>query len=65
MVSLTQTHCEGCGSVLVPQAAYCTRCHRRTRRARSLVRLAVRMEILFALLIFLMVFAFAAFYYYQ
>jgi hypothetical protein len=36
---------------LVPGAAYCERCGARTRKARRLVRLALRFEILFFLLV--------------
>ncbi len=45
-----QVACDKCGAQLVPNAAYCERCGTRTRRARRLVRMAIRVE----LLIFLM-----------
>ena len=45
-----QVACDKCGAELVPNAAYCERCGTRTRRARRLVRMAIRVE----LLIFLM-----------
>lgn len=41
-----QTECDRCGGELVPNAAYCDNCGRRTIRARRLVRLAVRVELL-------------------
>jgi len=49
-VEQVQVACETCGAQLVPNAAYCERCGTRTRRARRLVRMAIRVE----LLIFLM-----------
>ena len=45
-----QVACDSCGAQLLPNAAYCERCGTRTRRARRLVRMAIRVE----LLIFLM-----------
>jgi hypothetical protein len=36
---------------LVPGAAYCERCGARTRKARRLVRVALRFEILFFLMV--------------
>jgi uncharacterized OB-fold protein len=42
-----QVACDTCGAELVPNAAYCERCGARTRRARRLVRLAIRVELLF------------------
>ena len=42
-----QVACDSCGAELVPNAAYCERCGTRTRRARRLVRLAIRVELLF------------------
>jgi uncharacterized OB-fold protein len=49
-VQQVQVACDECGAQLVPNAAYCERCGTRTRRARRLVRMAIRVE----LLIFLM-----------
>lgn len=42
----------------MPESAYCERCGTRTRRARRLVRLAIRVELVFFLLIVLMLVAF-------
>jgi uncharacterized OB-fold protein len=42
-----QAACDKCGATLVPSAAYCERCGARTRRARRLVRIAIRVELLF------------------
>lgn len=53
-----QVACDRCGGELVPNAAYCERCGARTRRARRLVRLAVRVELLFFLLVVALVAAF-------
>jgi uncharacterized OB-fold protein len=46
-----QVACDKCGKELVPNAAYCDRCGERTRRARRLVRLAIRVELLFFLMV--------------
>ena len=46
-----QVACDQCGTALVPNAAYCEKCGARTRRAKRLVRLAVRVELLFFLLV--------------
>jgi uncharacterized OB-fold protein len=53
-----QIACEKCGAELVPNAAYCERCGTRTRRARRLVRLAIRVELLFFLMIVALVVGF-------
>jgi uncharacterized OB-fold protein len=44
-----QVACDKCGKELVPNAAYCESCGTRTRRAKRLVRVALRVEILFFL----------------
>jgi uncharacterized OB-fold protein len=46
-----QVACDTCGAELVPNAAYCERCGARTRRARRLVRIAIRVELLFFLMV--------------
>ncbi len=53
-----QVACDSCGKALVPGAAYCERCGARTRRARRLVRLAIRVELVFFLAVVAMVAAF-------
>ena len=58
----TQAACDSCGAELVPNAAYCERCGKRTRRARRLVRLAIRVELLFFLLVVGLVIAFTWIY---
>jgi uncharacterized OB-fold protein len=46
-----QSACDVCGTELAPNAAYCEKCGARTRRARRLVRLAIRVELLFFVLV--------------
>ena len=46
-----QVACDKCGAELVSNAAYCEKCGERTRRARRLVRLALRVEVLFFLMV--------------
>ena len=50
-----QVACDKCGAKLIPNAAYCERCGARTRRAKRLVRLAIRVELVFFVLVVLMV----------
>lgn len=61
---MIQTDCDRCHAPLVPNAAYCDECGTRTRRARRLVRLSLRVELIFFALICAMVigFAFAGLY---
>jgi predicted nucleic acid-binding Zn ribbon protein len=60
-----QTHCDRCNSKLVPNAAYCEVCGERTRRARRIVRLAVRIELLFLFLVALLIISFTWIFYAQ
>ena len=53
-----QVACDKCGGELVPNAAYCERCGERTRRARRLVRIAIRVEALFFLMVVAIVIGF-------
>lgn len=57
-----QAACDVCGAQLVANAAYCERCGARTRRARRLVRLAIRVEILFFGLVVALVIGFTWIY---
>lgn len=57
-----QIACDACGAALVPEAAYCERCGARTRRARRLVGLAIRVELVLFALIVVMVIGFAWIY---
>ena len=52
---MPQTNCDRCQAPLVEDAAYCDNCGERTRRARRLVTLAVRVELLFIALVVLLV----------
>ncbi len=58
----TQVACDNCGAQLVSGAAYCERCGARTRKARRLVRLAIRVELLFFALVVILVIAFTWIY---
>ena len=49
----------------MPGAAYCDNCGERTRKAKRLVRLSVRVEILFFLLVTALVLGFAGVFYFQ
>jgi len=57
-----QVACDSCGAELVPGAAYCERCGTRTRKAKHLVRLAIRVELLFFLLVVAVVVGFTWIY---
>ena len=57
-----QAACDRCGSALVEDAAYCENCGARTRRARRLVRVAIRVEMVVFLMIVLMVIGFTYIY---
>ena len=57
-----QAACDSCGSALVPNAAYCERCGSRTRKARRMVRVAIRVELVFFLAVVAMVIAFTWIY---
>lgn len=60
-----QAACDSCGALLIPNAAYCERCGARTRRARRLVRLAIRVELLFFGLVVALVIGFTWIYAFQ
>ena len=57
-----QVACDACGAQLIPNAAYCERCGARTRRARRMVRLAIRVELIFFGLVVALVIAFTWIY---
>ncbi len=61
-MSQVQAACDKCGTALVPNAAYCEKCGARTRRARRLVRLAIRVELVFFLAVVGLVVAFTWIY---
>jgi len=64
-VDNVQAACDNCGKELIAGAAYCERCGARTRRARRLVRLAIRVELVFFLAVVAMVAAFVWVYAFQ
>jgi uncharacterized OB-fold protein len=55
VIQTAQVACDQCGAELVPDAAYCEKCGARTRKARRMVRLAIRVEALFFVAVVLMV----------
>ena len=57
-----QVACDRCGAELVPEAAYCERCGARTRRARRMVGLAIRVELLFFVMVVALIVAFTWIY---
>ncbi|HET7420446.1 MAG TPA: zinc ribbon domain-containing protein [Candidatus Dormibacteraeota bacterium] len=57
-MATVQAACEKCGAELAPEAAYCERCGTRTMRARRLVRMAIRVEALFFVLVVAVIVAF-------
>ena len=57
-----QVACDSCGAELVPNAAYCERCGTRTRRAKRLVRVAIRVELLFFFMVVAVVIGFTWIY---
>jgi hypothetical protein len=57
-----QVACDGCGAELIAGSAYCERCGARTRRARRLVSVAIRVEIVFFLLVVALVIGFTWIY---
>jgi predicted nucleic acid-binding Zn ribbon protein len=62
---MEQVACDRCGSALVAGAAYCDRCGERTRRAKRMVRTAIRIEVLLVLAITAIVVGFSVIYYVQ
>jgi predicted nucleic acid-binding Zn ribbon protein len=56
--AMEQTNCDRCKAPLTPGAAYCEICGERTRKARRLVRLAIRVEMLLVVLFVVLVFGF-------
>ena len=57
-----QVACDTCGAELIAGAAYCERCGARTRRARRLVSVAIRVEVVFFLLVVALVIGFTWIY---
>ena len=61
-MSEVQAACDRCGATLIPNAAYCERCGARTRRAKRMVGLAIRVELVFFALVVILVIAFTWIY---
>ncbi len=57
--AIDQTTCDRCRAPLVRDAAYCDNCGERTRRARRMVRLAIRIELVCVVLVAALVIGFA------
>lgn len=57
-----QVACDTCGTALEPNAAYCEKCGARTRRAKRMVRLAIRIELVFFVMVLILVAAFVGIY---
>lgn len=55
VAQVAQVACDKCGASLVPDAAYCMRCGSRTRRAKRLVGVAIRVEAVFFLAVIALV----------
>ena len=64
-MAIQQTSCDRCKAPLVPDAAYCDNCGERTRKARRMVRLAIRVELLFLALVIALIATFSFIYYVQ
>lgn len=57
-----QVACDACGTALEPNAAYCEKCGARTRRAKRMVRMAIRIELVFFVMVLVLVAAFVGIY---
>lgn len=57
-----QAACDRCGAALVRDASYCEQCGTRTRRARRMVGVAIRVELLVFVLVALLVIGFTWIY---
>lgn len=57
-----QLECDRCHARLRTNAAYCEECGARTRRARRLIRYAIRLEVLAVILVAVLVLGFAYIY---
>lgn len=65
MATAIQTECDRCRAPLLAGAAYCERCGERTRRARGMVRLTLRVELIALALVALMTAGFVASFMFQ
>ncbi|MGH2927151.1 MAG: hypothetical protein ACREQM_03720 [Candidatus Dormibacteraceae bacterium] len=57
-----QVACDRCHATLRTNAAYCEECGQRTRRARRLIRFAIRIEVLAVVLMAILILGFAYIY---
>jgi predicted nucleic acid-binding Zn ribbon protein len=60
--AVEQKTCDRCGAELRKNAAYCDECGERTHRARRMVRLAIRVELLALVLVVVLILGFAFVY---
>jgi uncharacterized OB-fold protein len=65
VATAVQTECDRCGSPLEPGAAYCDKCGERTRKARGLVTLTLRVELVVLALIALITIGFVVAFFVQ
>ena len=65
MATAIQTQCDRCQASLAPGAAYCDRCGERTRRARGMVRLTLRVELIALALVVAMTVGFVVAFFVQ
>jgi predicted amidophosphoribosyltransferase len=61
-IAAEQQVCDRCQAKLRKKAAYCEVCGERTQRARRMVRLAIRVELLALLLVVVLILGFAYIY---
>ena len=61
-IAVEQLNCDRCKAPLSRNAAYCDECGERTHRARRMVRLAIRVELLALLLVIVLILGFAYVY---
>jgi hypothetical protein len=61
-IAVEQLQCDRCHAKLRKDAAYCDECGFRTRRARRMVRMAVRIELIILLLVCVLILGFAYIY---
>lgn len=65
MATAMQVRCDRCEAQLAPGAAYCDRCGERTRRAKGMVSLTLRVELVALALVILMTVGFVVAFFVQ
>ena len=65
MATAMQVRCDRCEARLAPGAAYCDRCGERTRRAKGMVSLTLRVELVALALVILMTVGFVVAFFVQ